>query len=169
MDSSESVFHEDGKVANYPIAPVEVQNYSYVALSAWSEILKDSDTPLSKLLHQKAKKLKKLFNQKFIVQNEGEFSIAFAIDGNGQPLRAVRSAMGHCLWNFVEKENKKGKFIRESIVDKKYISLLVKRLMQPDLFVPQAGIRTLSSESKFYDPQSYHNGSIWPHDTSLDL
>jgi glycogen debranching enzyme len=56
---------------------------------------------------------------------------------------------------------------KESILEEKYIPALVMRLLSRDLFVARAGIRTLSSRSLHFDPASYHNGSIWPHDTEM--
>jgi glycogen debranching enzyme len=70
--------------------------------------------------------------------------------------------MGHTLW-----ASYRGGIIPESIVEDQHIPALVRRLMTRDIFVPGAGIRTLSSGSKRYDPVSYHNGSIWPHDTAI--
>jgi glycogen debranching enzyme len=66
--------------------------------------------------------------------------------------------MGHILW---------ATYRGECILDREYIDGLRRRILAPDLFVPKAGIRTLSSRSRFFDPVSYHNGSIWPHDTAM--
>jgi glycogen debranching enzyme len=71
--------------------------------------------------------------------------------------------MGHALW--AARRNKRGDW--DTILDEEYIPRLVKRIMAPDLFEPMAGIRTLSTKSSQYAPNSYHNGSIWPHDTSM--
>jgi glycogen debranching enzyme len=92
MDSSESVFHEDGTEAVYPVAPVEVQAYTYAALRAWSDFFPDED------LSTMAANLKKEFNQKFVLtphDDSSDFEIAFAIDGNGKALSSARSSMGH--------------------------------------------------------------------------
>jgi glycogen debranching enzyme len=163
MDSSESLFHEDGQSVIYPIAPVEVQSYVYVAMKAWAHYFKDISIERSLQLEDKANSIKELFNQRFIIRDGNTFSLAFALDGEGRQLTAARSSMGHCLW--ASWENEKG--YKESILDERYIPLLIKRLMAPDLFVSKAGMRTLSSGSKNFDPYSYHNGSIWPHDTSI--
>ena len=55
----------------------------------------------------------------------------------------------------------------DAVLEEKYVPHVVERLMRPDLFVPRAGVRTLSSDSAQFDPMSYHNGTIWPHDTAL--
>lgn len=163
MDSSESLFHEDGNPVAYPIAPVEVQSYAYVALKAWAHYFKELLPARSLQLEYRANTLKEMFNQRFVLRDGGSFGLAFAIDGEGKQLTSARSSMGHCLWASWEDENGN----KESILDEKYIPLLVKRLMAPDLFESRAGMRTLSSASKNFDPYSYHNGSIWPHDTSI--
>jgi len=154
MDSTESLFYEDSsersfdKVQDrppYPIAPVEVQAYAWSALMRWGEAAR-------------AVQLKALFNQHFIIEHAGSVSLAYAVDGAGKQLTSARSSMGHVLWAAVGEE---------SILDARYIAPLRDRLMQNDLLVPTAGLRTLSSRSLHFDPQSYHNGSIWPHDTAI--
>ncbi|MDB5195265.1 MAG: Amylo-alpha6-glucosidase [Parcubacteria group bacterium] len=144
MDSSESVFHEDGSPTPYPIAPVEAQAYAYLALKLWS-------------IESEAVELKERFNRHFVTEAP-EFGIAFALDGDGARLTSLRSSVGHILWAAHE---------TDSILEKKHIPKLVNLLMSPELFEPNAGIRTLSKRSSKYDPNSYHNGSIWPHDTAI--
>lgn len=146
MDSTESLFYEHSQERPpYPIAPVEVQAYAYSALVRWGEV-------------EKAAQLKALFNIAFVITGEDTISLAYALDGSGRRLASARSSMGHVLWAAVGER---------CILDTKYIAPLRDRLMQPDLFVPGAGLRTLSSNSSHFDPQSYHNGSIWPHDTAM--
>ncbi|HEY6019849.1 MAG TPA: hypothetical protein VIY48_08065 [Candidatus Paceibacterota bacterium] len=146
MDSTESLFYEhSSERPPYPIAPVEVQAYAYSALVRWGE-------------SAKAARLRELFTIAFVMADAEQVALAFAIDGKGKRLESARSNMGHVLWAAVA---------GESILDTLYIAPLVRRLMQPDLFVEGAGLRTLSSNSTHFDPQSYHNGSIWPHDTAM--
>jgi glycogen debranching enzyme len=154
MDSGESLFYEEengsDKISErppYPIAPVEVQAYAYKALSLWGQ-------------QEYAKTLKLKFANSFILPN-GE--IANAVDGKNRPLTATRSSIGHCLWAGWKSEE--GAF--ESILPTAKIPEVIKRIMEPDMFVPGAGIRTLSALSTRFDANSYHNGSIWPHDTAL--
>jgi glycogen debranching enzyme len=163
MDSFDSVFHEDGSPVAYPVAPVEVQSYTFVALKSWANYFQNSDEILSKILEERASELKKNFNEKFVILKDGNLEVAFAIDGNGKALTAARSSMGHCLWSVWEIEEN----LKESILDNKYIPLLAERLLMEDLFEPNAGIRTLSKNSKHFKSNSYHNGSIWPHDTAM--
>jgi glycogen debranching enzyme len=164
MDSIESVFHEDGTSAARPIAPVEAQGYMFLALKLWSEFFKSINPIVSAELETRAFELKKAFNVTFIISDSQGLSLGAAIDGNHKILTSARSSMGHVLWSSLEEE-KDGR--RESIVNDEFIPKIVERLMKPDLFEPKAGIRTLSTLSNHYSPNSYHNGSIWPHDTSI--
>jgi glycogen debranching enzyme len=113
-------------------------------------------------LNEKADTLKTLFNKKFVITHGKRVTLAFALDGNGKRLTAARSSMGHVLF-----AAHKGASGLECILDEQYIEPLRLRLLSCDLFVPSAGVRTLSSRSPHYDPLSYHNGSIWPHDTAM--
>ncbi|MCL5666779.1 MAG: GH116 family glycosyl hydrolase [Patescibacteria group bacterium] len=164
MDSAESVFHEDGKDTPYPIAPAEVQGYAYLAMRLWAKHFFNIDAGLSAKLTGFADDLKEKFNQKFIIKDNGGLFIASGLDGNCRPMSSARSSMGHLLWAAQTKELDG---LQDCILSDEYIPQAIQRLMAPDLFVPQAGIRTLSSNSSHYDPASYHNGSIWPHDTAM--
>jgi glycogen debranching enzyme len=163
MDSSESVFFEDsGSRPAYPIAPVEVQAYAFAALKHYADFFRGRDPLLSAELSKRATELKAEFNKKFVKQIGRSVAIAYAIDGTGNQLWSARSSMGHVLW-----ASYRGGSVPESIVDDKHVPALVRRLMARDLYVQGAGIRTLSSNSSRFDPVSYHNGSIWPHDSSI--
>ncbi len=145
MDSSESIFHEDGSPVSYPIAPVEVQAYAYLALILWN-------------FSDEAAALKERFSHYFVVPDGKKLTVAFALDGSGKPMESLRSSIGHILWASAG---------RDSILDTAYIPDLVRLVLSPDLFEPTAGIRTLGKQSRHFDPASYHNGSIWPHDTAI--
>ncbi|MCC2630645.1 MAG: Amylo-alpha6-glucosidase [Candidatus Paceibacter sp.] len=164
MDSSESVFHEDSTPVAFPIAPVEAQGYAFLALKLWSQYFAEYDFNFSTELEARAVTLKHSFNATFVIPDVYGLILASGIDGNGKLMASARSSMGHCLWASLE-ENKDG--FRESILNDEFIPHIVERLMKPDLFEPKAGIRTLSSLSINFSPNSYHNGSIWPHDTSI--
>jgi len=163
MDSSESVFHAGGEAVVYPIAPVEVQAYAYAALRRWGDYFTVSYPVLRRRLMLRATRLKNLFNRKFVIRNGSEVSLAYAIDGNGKLLTAPRSSMGHVLWAIGRRRGG----APDGILENASIPGLVSRLLSPDLFEPEAGIRTLGVLSENFDPKSYHNGSIWPHDTSI--
>lgn len=161
MDSTESLFIM-GKPAEEPVALVEVQAYYFKALKLWAEIYTKIDSQKSQDCHQKSIHLKKLFNQLFLIKSEGFYYFSQGIFGNKAHIQEIRSNPGHCLWASV---NINGK--QESIIEDKFLNDVVQRLMQPDIFEPKAGIRTLSKKSSFFDPFSYHNGSIWPFDNGL--
>ena len=166
MDSHDSIFFEESHdEPRYPIAPVEVQAYSYVAYRAWADFFLTRDTDLSNDLTARADTLKRAFNAAYLVEEKrGKLSLAFAIDGDGRQLVSSRSSMGHCL--FAAWQGEEGA-MPESVLDAKYVPAIARRLMAPDLYAAQAGIRTLSMRSRRYDANSYHNGSIWPHDTAI--
>lgn len=164
MDSEESVFHEDGSPVVLPIAPVEVQGYVYLALRLWSGYFEKHRPEFGELLLAYAIQLKQEFNEQYIILDHGNQSLAFALDGNGKPLVSARSSMGHCLW---AAQTPLLDGIADCIIADQYIPAIKNRLLQEDLFVPLAGIRTLSSKSRMYSANSYHNGSIWPHDTAM--
>jgi glycogen debranching enzyme len=147
----------------YPVAPVEAQAYAYLALRLWSKYFLAHAKSQSDRLFERAYRLKELFNEKFVIPGRQPY-LAFALDSTSTPLSSVRSSMGHTLWaaQTVEEDGE-----LDSILQTSLARSIVKRLMKPDLFESQAGIRTLSKDSQQYDPGSYHNGSIWPHDNSL--
>jgi glycogen debranching enzyme len=158
MDSTESLFHEKGDSPIFPIAPVEVQAYAYLSLKLWGNYFGNKE------FLDRADDLKDLFNKNYVKYNKRGFLMAYAIDGNGIKFFSPRSSIGHTLWASMRPELD-GKL--DSILDEEYVEPLVKRIMADDLFLKKAGIRTLSSRSKKYSPRSYHNGSIWPHDSSI--
>ncbi len=161
MDSEESLLIY-GKPPKEPVALVEVQGYYFKALRLWSDIYRNIDVKKSEELDKKAIRLKEEFNRLFLMKTENLFYFAQAIFSGRAQILERRSNPGHCLWASFEKN---GKF--ESIIDDKYISDVVQRLMKPDLFDPNGGIRTLTTKSRFFKPCSYHNGSIWPFDNGL--
>ena len=101
-------------------------------------------------LESRAARLKTNFNRDFWWPEENFF--AQALDGQKKQVRNVTSNPGHCLWS--------------GIVDKAKAGPLVARLMQPDM-LSGWGLRTMSALDPTYNPMSYHNGSVWPHDNSL--
>lgn len=160
MDSTESLFFEDrDEEPAYSIAPVEVQAYAYRALSVWHLLLKEDEPDLAELLLSRARDLRERFYEHFMLPNG---TPAFALDGQSRLLSSARSTMGHCLWMGARDEG-----VYYSLFAPEDVGRVVARLMQQDLFVPGAGIRTLSDTSSHFKANSYHNGSIWPHDTAL--
>lgn len=150
-DSVDSLQYEDGRPAKLPAALVEVQGYVYQAKMGLSALAAArGDTALAERLRREAEALRQRFNVDFWMDDAQFF--AQALDADKMQVRSVTSNAGHCLWS--------------GIVDPDKAEVLVRRLMAPDMFSGW-GIRTLSSESPNYNPMSYHNGSVWPHDNSL--
>jgi glycogen debranching enzyme len=150
-DSYDSVSHEDGTLATGPIALCEVQGYVYDArkqIASLARILGKND--FAEKLESQAVQLRTTFNEKFWDEELKTFVIA--LDGDKNPCRIVSSNAGHCLFSGIADEHKAG--------------LVVNTLMSADMFNGW-GIRTLSRREKRYNPMSYHNGSVWPHDVAL--
>ncbi len=150
-DSYDSVNFADGKLAEGSIALAEVQGYVYDAKMKMAEIYRImGNFQRGQELEAEAMKLRKQFNQAFWMPDKGYY--AMALDGRKRQVDSISSNPGHCLWS--------------GIIDKEKAPAVAARLMSPDMFSGW-GIRTLSSEMARYNPLSYHNGSIWPHDNSL--
>jgi glycogen debranching enzyme len=150
-DSHDSVVHVDGKLAEGPIALAEVQGYVYLArlrLADVFEALGDGDRAVA--LRAQAARLKAAFNEAFWVESEQYF--AMALDGDKRPVATITSNPAHGLYC--------------GVVDPDKAAPLARRLLAPDMFSGW-GVRTLSKSAVAYNPMSYHNGSIWPHDNAI--
>jgi glycogen debranching enzyme len=141
-DSDDSISHLDGSPAPHPIALCEVQGYLYRGLLGMARKRRN--------LKGKAAKLQEHFDRDFWVAREGY--VAYALDGAKRRVEAVASNPGHCLW--------------AGIVPRSRAAAVAARLVSPDLFSGW-GVRTLSSQAVTYEPCSYHNGSVWPHDSAM--
>ncbi len=152
-DSSNSTVFKNGEMANPPIALVEVQVYLYEAYMMLAKFYAHEkiNEETEKYLHR-AKMLKKNFNHDFWMEDENFF--ALAVDGNGKRVNSITSNPGHCLIS--------------DIVDDDRARITAERLMKPDMFTGW-GVRTMSSLMSSYNPISYHNGTVWPHDNSIIL
>jgi glycogen debranching enzyme len=150
-DSHDSVMYADGRLAEPPIALAEVQGYQYAALlgaAAMAEALgRDAEAPA---LRARARRLQERFEADFWLPDEAFY--ALALDRDGTPCRVISSNPGHLLWT--------------RIVSDSRAQIVARRLLQDDMFTGW-GLRTLSSRERQYNPMSYHNGSVWPHDTAL--
>lgn len=150
-DSWNAVAHVDGELAEAPIALCEVQGYAYRAKMGIAKYYRDigADERAGQLEKQ-ARALKERFNEAFWMPDEAYF--AMALDGDKKHVGTITSNAGQCLATGIIDEDKAGH--------------VVNRLLQPDMFSGW-GIRTVSKLSKAYNPMSYHNGSVWPHDNSM--
>lgn len=164
-DSRDCLLRKSGKFPDYPIAPVEVQGYAWLALRLWADFYMDRKLNFSRteILGRKllstAAKMKKVFNQKFIIKDNDLYFAAQALDGHKRKIKTITGNPLLLLWATYKENGQK-----ESIIEEKYISDLVERSFQTDLFDDDGGIRTMSTNSPTFNPgiNSYHNGSFWP-------
>ncbi|MFN2519493.1 MAG: glycogen debranching N-terminal domain-containing protein [Candidatus Limnocylindria bacterium] len=150
-DSWDSLSDRDGTQSSLPAALVEVQAYVYAAKSGLADLYAlNGDTERARRLRDQARELRDRFDRDFWMPEERCY--AQALDGSKRQVPAVTSNAGHALWCGIVPEEK--------------ARALADRLMAPDMFTGW-GVRTLSSRYPTYNPMSYHNGSVWPHDSSL--
>ncbi|MFE5837483.1 glycogen debranching N-terminal domain-containing protein [Arthrobacter sp. NPDC056493] len=150
-DSWDGINFADGRLAEPPIALCEVQAYVYGAFLARSWLAYDAgDLRLAREYRDRAAQLKRRFNEQFWLPEHGYFAVA--LDRNKRPVDACASNMGQCLMF--------------GIVDDDKAALVAERLMSPEMFSGW-GVRTLASDMGAYNPVSYHNGSVWPHDNAI--
>jgi glycogen debranching enzyme len=150
-DSHDSIVHADGRMAEPPIALAEVQAYVYLAKLRMADAFSALGfrSRASDLVEQAAE-LRKRFNEAFWMEDEGFF--AGALDADKRQVRTIMSNPGHGLYC--------------DIIDRDKAEALSRRLLTSDMFSGW-GIRTMSMEAAAYNPMSYHNGSVWPHDNAL--
>jgi glycogen debranching enzyme len=150
-DSWDGVTFADGRPAEPPIALCEVQGYAYQAFRTRADLARDfGDEEGARHWSQRADALRAAFNEQFWLPDKGYF--ALALDRDKKPVDSCASNMGHCLWS--------------GIVDTDKAAAVVEHLMSDAMFSGW-GVRTLSTAMGAYDPVSYHNGSVWPHDNAL--
>ena len=150
-DSHDSIFHADGRLAEAPIALCEVQAYVYEAKLMAADLARHLDEPaLADRLRDEAHQLKHRFGQAFWCEEIGSYAIA--LDGDKKQCRVASSNAGHALWT--------------GIATPGHAKRVVEGLMSDEFFCGW-GIRTIPCKEKRYNPMSYHNGSVWPHDNAL--
>jgi glycogen debranching enzyme len=150
-DSNDSVFHADGSLAVGPIALCEVQGYAYAARRGMALLAFTLGQPqLAAQLEREAGELRTRFDQAFWCEELATY--ALALDGNKQPCRVRSSNAAHCLYTGIALPER-AEALRAQLVTREMFS--------------GWGIRTLASCEVRYNPISYHNGSIWPHDNAI--
>ncbi|WP_035347383.1 amylo-alpha-1,6-glucosidase [Edaphobacter aggregans] len=150
-DSQDSVFYSDGTLANGPIALCEVQAYVYAAKNQIATVAEHLGHPdLAASLTLQAEELRRKFSAEFWSDELGMFVLA--LDGKKRPCRVRSSNAGQCVFS--------------GIASSSQIIRTHESLLSPGMFSGW-GIRTLATEEKRYNPMSYHNGSVWPHDNAL--
>jgi glycogen debranching enzyme len=152
-DSWDSQRFHDGTLAQAPIAPCEVQGYVYDAKRRVAELAREvwRDRELATRLDQEAEELRKRFDEAFWVEDRGGF-YALALDGEKRKVDSLCSNIGHLLWS--------------GIVPPARVDAVVDQLMGDELWSGW-GVRTMSTGDAGYNPLSYHNGTVWPHDNSI--
>jgi glycogen debranching enzyme len=150
-DSYDSIFHRNGTLAEPPIALCEMQGYVYAAKLAVSELCQSlGRTQDSEKLAAEAAQLQQHFDQAF--WNEELRTYVIALDGKKRQCVVRTSNAGHALFT-------------------KIASPARARILSDTLFDAGShsgwGIRTVAAREARYNPMSYHNGSVWPHDNSL--
>lgn len=152
-DSADSVIHSNGDYAEAPIALVEVQGYVYQALTRLAPIFKSlGHEEQAEVMEKDAAQLRTRFEEDFWMDDEQFYAIA--LDKDKKRVDSVTSNAGHILMS--------------GIASPERAKAVAARLVAPDLFGGY-GIRTMSTAATGYNPMSYHDGSVWPHDNSLCL
>jgi glycogen debranching enzyme len=149
-DSRAAVSFPDGRRAVLPIALAEVQGYCVDAYRRGGDLLAAAGEPDAERYRDRARVLAEAAYRALWLEQEGRY--AFAIDGEGRALPTVVSNVGHLLWSRVPPAAR-----GRSTAD---------LLMGPDS-LSTFGIRTLAAGQPVFNPLSYHNGTIWPHDNAL--
>jgi glycogen debranching enzyme len=150
-DSRDSISHESGALADGPIALCEVQAYAYAARVGLARVARRfGDDEQAGALEDAAERLRKRFADAFWCPDLGTFAVA--LDGAKRPCRVSASNAGHALF--------------AGIASPEHAARAAHTLLGRDLWSGW-GVRTLARSSARYNPLSYHNGSIWPHDNAL--
>ncbi|BCV21527.1 amylo-alpha-1,6-glucosidase [Moorella sp. Hama-1] len=150
-DSWDAVVDREGRLAEGPVALVEVQAYYYLALNEAAHLLAILGDELTAAdLKRRARELQERFNRDFWLEDEGY--LIFALDGRKRPLTTLVSNGGQALFT--------------GILPPERARRVARRLLAGD-FYSGWGIRTMSKREKAYNPMSYHNGSVWPHDNAI--
>jgi glycogen debranching enzyme len=150
-DSDDAVFHADGRLAEAPVALCEVQGYAYLAYREAALLAYDmGDKQYALELEEKADALRTRFEETYWCEELGMYAIA--LDGARKPCRVKSSNAGQLLFT--------------GLVRPERAASVAANLLGPEFFTGW-GVRTIGLREKRYNPTSYHNGSVWPHDNAL--
>jgi glycogen debranching enzyme len=150
-DSSDSISHADGTLAQAPIALCEVQAYAYAAKRGAADLAHVlGHEEQAARWRDEANALQEHFEQAFWCDDRSTY--ALALDGKKRPCRVRSSNAGHCLFT--------------GIAHPERARRMAQTLLSHESF-SEWGIRTLAASEVRYNPMSYHNGSVWPHDNAL--
>ena len=150
-DSQDSIFHADGTLAEPPIALCEVQGYVYSAKREIAEVAAALERPeIARRLSEDARLLRERFEQAFWSERIGSY--ALALDASKRQCEVRASNAGHCLFGGIASPER---------------ARAVSEQLTSENFFNGWGIRTIAEGEARYNPMSYHDGSVWPHDNSL--
>jgi len=150
-DSGDAVFHEDGRLADAPIVLCEVQAYVYMARTLAARMAEArGETALANRLSEQARQLRDQFEAQFWDEELGLYVLA--LDGEKRPCRVRTSNAAQVLFTGIASPARAARMAETFVAGD---------------FLTGWGIRTVSSRERRYNPTSYHNGSIWPHDNAL--
>ncbi len=149
--SPDSVFHSDGRLAEGPLALCEVQAYVYAARLGAARIARSlGEVPRAIALVEAAQALQARFNATYWCPDIETY--ALALDGDKQPCRVRSSNAGHSLFTGIAHAERARQIIAG---------------LGDEHFFSGWGVRTVAESELRFNPMSYHNGSVWPHDNSL--
>jgi glycogen debranching enzyme len=150
-DAGDAIVHADGRTAELPLAPVELQGYLFAARLALAELIEErGEASEAEVLRARAAELRDLVEERYWSSDDGFYVLA--LDGKKRAVASITSNPGQLLWTGLPTAER--------------ARAVAQRLLADDLFTGW-GIRTLSSEHPSYNPMSYQRGSVWPHDTAL--
>jgi glycogen debranching enzyme len=150
-DSFDAIFHSNGELATGPISLCEVQAYVFAARTGAAEIARAlGKVEEAAQLDQQAEQIRCSFEDRFWDEHLGTYVLA--LDGNGNACRVLASNAGHALFAGIASPDRAER---------------VAKLLTSSRFFSGWGVRTVASGEARYNPMSYHNGSVWPHDNAL--
>jgi glycogen debranching enzyme len=150
-DSHDSVFHADGAEPEGPLALCEVQGYVYDAKRHASRLATELGMPeRARELASQARRLRRRFDRSFWLEDLGTYALALC--GDKRPCRVLTSNAGQCLVSRIAMPER---------------AVRVARTMMGERMFSGWGVRTLAEGEPRYNPMSYHNGSVWPHDNAM--
>jgi glycogen debranching enzyme len=150
-DSFDGINDASGRLGIPPIALCEVQGYVYAALLARAQLAEAYDDPAkAERLRSRAEDLRNKFAEAYWLPDKGWYAVA--LDRAKSPVDALTSNAAHCLWSGIALDE--------------HAAVLIERLASEDMDTGY-GLRTLAASMGAYNPMSYHNGSVWPHDTAI--
>ncbi len=149
-DSEDSIFHADGRFPKGPVALLEVQGYAFAAWKALAEMGAVLGDGRALEWAARAEALRALVEDRYWMEDEGFYAIA--LDGDGEQCRAIASNAGHLLFMGLPSHERARRVTRRMLTAE---------------FRSGWGLRTLAKGQARFNPMSYHNGSVWPHDTAL--